>query len=41
LGVLRKLAPTGWKYRVLHLTLLSSSGLWDFVHRFLPSSRQL
>lgn len=39
--VLKPLGAAGWRYRVLHLALRISPAFWNFIHGFLPSSRQL
>lgn len=41
LAELRPLVGVNWRYRGLYLALRLSPAAWDFVHRFLPSSRRL
>lgn len=41
LAVLRSIVGAGWRYWAVYFALRVSTGCWHFVHRHLPSSRQL
>ena len=41
LACLRSIVGAGWRYLAVYCALRISTGCWHFVHRHLPSSRQL